>query len=90
MEMHGECKRSNSTSEGARVENNSERGLRWASPRPGRKIAAEKRRIAREILREFYGSEQFCGLPRKIQLAIFLVCPREKTSLKKERLDVSA
>jgi hypothetical protein len=43
--------------------------------RPGRRIAAEKRRIARRILREFYKTPEFEKLPGAIQLAMKEVCP---------------
>ncbi len=42
--------------------------------RPGRKLAAEKRRIAKEVLHEFYASPQFLELPRRIQLALLTIC----------------
>lgn len=90
MERLGGCMCSPDTMESECVEIDRERGLRWKGPRPGRKIAAEKRRVARGILQEFYGSEQFCGLPRKVQLAMLLVCPRVKADKRKERLDASA
>lgn len=47
--------------------------------RPGRKLGAEKRRIAREILREFYASEEFSHLARRVQLAMQELCPAEET-----------
>ncbi|NLK04792.1 MAG: hypothetical protein GX315_00350 [Spirochaetales bacterium] len=47
--------------------------------RPGRKLGAEKRRIAREILREFYASEEFSRLGRKVQLAMQELCPAEES-----------
>ena len=43
--------------------------------RPGRKLGAERRRIARSVLREFYADVQFQELPRKVQLAILELCP---------------
>ncbi len=48
--------------------------------RPGRKLGAEKRRIAREILREFYESEEFSKLCRRVQLAMQELCPAEECS----------
>jgi len=90
MERHGECMRSTHALESVGSEKITERGVQWRGSRPGRKLAAEKRRVARGILQEFYDSEQFSGLPRKVQLAMFLVCPRAKVVEKKERLDVSA
>lgn len=43
--------------------------------RPGRKIGAERRRVARMILRDFYESEQFSNLNRLVQLAMLELCP---------------
>lgn len=43
--------------------------------RPGRKLGAEKRRLAREQLRDFYGSEVFGQLPTRVRLALFTLCP---------------
>jgi len=45
------------------------------SERPGRKIGAERRRVARMILRDFYESEQFSALNRTVQLAMLELCP---------------
>lgn len=45
------------------------------SERPGRKIGAERRRVARMILRDFYESEQFSALNRMVQLAMLELCP---------------
>ena len=54
------------------------------SERPGRKIGAERRRIARMIIRSFYESEQFSALDRMVQLAILELCPlQEETSTRK-------
>lgn len=44
--------------------------------RPGRKLGAEKRRVARQILRDFYASEQFELLPRQVQLAMLQLCAK--------------
>jgi len=46
--------------------------------RPGRKIGAERRRIARMILRDFYESEQFSMLNRMVQLAMLELCPAQE------------
>lgn len=43
--------------------------------RPGRKIAAEKRRIARSTLIAFARSDDYAALPRKVQVAIEALCP---------------
>jgi hypothetical protein len=43
--------------------------------RPGRKEAAERRRVAREYLREFYESEEFLQVPQKYRLAMLELCP---------------
>lgn len=43
--------------------------------RPGRKLGAEKRRIAREELQRFYHTDAFMQLPRKVQLALTVLCP---------------
>lgn len=45
--------------------------------RPGRKEGAERRRIARAYLREFYRTEEFQSLPRKYRLAILELCPEK-------------
>lgn len=43
--------------------------------RPGRKLGAERRRIAREILRRFYNTDEFAFLPSEVRLAILELCP---------------
>jgi hypothetical protein len=43
--------------------------------RPGRKLGAEKRRVARSYLREFYETEAFLQVPQKYRLAILELCP---------------
>ncbi|AEV30100.1 hypothetical protein SpiGrapes_2325 [Sphaerochaeta pleomorpha str. Grapes] len=43
--------------------------------RPGRKLGAEKRRLARTYLREFYETESFLQIPQKYRLAILELCP---------------
>ena len=48
---------------------------RQEKTRPGRKLGAEKRRLARSYLREFYESESFQQLPQKYRLAILELCP---------------
>jgi hypothetical protein len=45
------------------------------SKRPGRKLGAEKRRVARSYLREFYETEAFLQVPQKYRLAILELCP---------------
>ncbi len=57
--------------------------------RPGRKLAAEKRRIARETMKGFIGSEEFYALDRKVQLAILQLCPSVKEPERKEEYDIS-
>ncbi len=52
--------------------------------RPGRKIAAERRRIARAVLREFYKSPEFEKLPGTIQLAMKEICPVRDSHPSKE------
>ncbi len=49
-----------------------------SSKRPGRKLGAEKRRIAREIIRDFISSEDWKNLDRKVQLAILQLAPSIK------------
>ncbi len=44
--------------------------------RPGRKIEAEKRRIARETIEDFAQTEGFRELDRKVQIAIIQLNPR--------------
>ncbi len=85
MEMFVECKRTEPIMEDACENRPSRPAEGWRYPRPGRKIAAEKRRVAREILWEFYGSEQFSELPRKVQLALSLICPDKKTGWTKRK-----
>ncbi len=43
--------------------------------RPGRRIAAEKRKEARLVLQEFVFTEDFQILPREIQLSILTLNP---------------
>jgi hypothetical protein len=43
--------------------------------RPGRKLGAEKRRLARLYLREFYETESFKQQPQKYRLAMLELCP---------------
>lgn len=50
-----------------------EQQQKWT--RPGRKIGSERRRVARQYLREFYQTEQFGLLDRRIQLAMQQLCP---------------
>jgi len=52
---------------------------RQRQARPGRKLGAEKRRVARQILREFYASEEFSRLGRRVQLAMQELCPAEES-----------
>ena len=47
------------------------------SKRPGRKIGAERRRVARETLRQFYGCKAFHDLPGNVRVAMLELCPRE-------------
>jgi hypothetical protein len=47
------------------------------SKRPGRKIGAERRRVARETLRQFYGLKAFHDLPGNVRVAMLELCPRE-------------
>lgn len=47
------------------------------SRRPGRKIGAERRRVARETLRNFYGFKAFHDLPGNVRVAMLELCPRE-------------
>lgn len=46
--------------------------------RPGRKIAAEKRRIAKEILQEFIDAGDFYKLPSDVQEALIIIAPTLK------------
>ena len=46
--------------------------------RPGRKIAAEKRRIAKEILQEFIDAGDFYSLPSDVQEALIIIAPTLK------------
>ncbi|MCR5731384.1 MAG: hypothetical protein K6G51_00360 [Sphaerochaetaceae bacterium] len=52
--------------------------------RPGRKLAAEKRRIARETMKSFIGSPEFYALDRKVQVAILQLCPSVKEPKREE------
>ncbi|HAP57718.1 MAG: hypothetical protein VB088_07185 [Sphaerochaeta sp.] len=52
--------------------------------RPGRKIGAERRRVARMILRDFYESEQFSNLNRMVQLAMLELCPVQEKACDQE------
>lgn len=45
--------------------------------RPGRKLGAERRRVAREILRRFYDTDTFAFLPSEVRLAMLELCPEE-------------
>ncbi|MBR1919424.1 MAG: hypothetical protein IJ831_07345 [Spirochaetales bacterium] len=56
--------------------------------RPGRKIAAEKRRIARETMKSFIGSKEFYALDRKVQIAILQLCPSVKEPEREEEIDI--
>lgn len=47
--------------------------------RPGRKLGAEKRRLARIYLREFYETESFMQIPQKYRLAILELCPLKES-----------
>ena len=47
------------------------------SKRPGRKVGAERRRVARETLRQFYGFKAFHDLPGSVRVAMLELCPRE-------------
>ncbi len=63
-------------------ENSIQKGLKSQTPycqpiveehlkkRPGRKLGAEKRRVAKQILSEFSKTDEFTNLPRPVQLAI--------------------
>lgn len=46
-------------------------------PRPGRLIAAERRRVAKETLRKFYTTKAFEELPSKVRLSMLELCSRE-------------
>lgn len=46
--------------------------------RPGRKVAAERRRDARLVLQRFIQSEEFKSLNRPVQLAILTINPSLK------------
>ncbi len=46
-----------------------------SEPRPGRRVAAERRRIARSVIREFYATHQFAHLPSAVQVALKEICP---------------
>ena len=52
--------------------------MRDVIKRPGRKIAAEKRRIAKEILQEFIEDGDFYYLPHDVQEALLVVAPALK------------
>lgn len=56
--------------------------------RPGRKLAAEKRRIARETMKQFIGTPEFYSLDRKVQLAILQLCPSVKEPAREEEEDI--
>ena len=45
--------------------------------RNGRMLAAERRRIARQILREFYQTEAFEELPSRVRLSMLELCSKE-------------
>ncbi|MFA6688128.1 MAG: hypothetical protein ACOX6K_07500 [Sphaerochaetaceae bacterium] len=45
--------------------------------RPGRKLGAERRRVARDILRRFYHTDEFYLLPTAVRLAILELCPEQ-------------
>ncbi len=47
--------------------------------RPGRKVGAEKRRIAKETLRNFYTTDDFLNLPSGVKLAMLTLCPKTDT-----------
>ena len=49
--------------------------MRDVIKRPGRKIAAEKRRIAKEILQEFIEDGDFYYLPHDVQEALLVIAP---------------
>lgn len=44
--------------------------------RPGRRVAAERRREARAVLQDFIATQDFRSLPREIQLSILTLNPR--------------
>ncbi len=46
--------------------------------RPGRKLGAERRRIAREILQRFYATDEFAYLPSEVRLAMLELCPEQE------------
>lgn len=43
--------------------------------RPGRKIAAEKRKLARSIIAQFSCTEEFYNLPGNIKASLRALCP---------------
>lgn len=47
------------------------------SKRQGRKIGEERRRVACETLRQFYGLKAFHDLPGSVRVAMLELCPRE-------------
>ncbi|MPM13404.1 hypothetical protein SDC9_59761 [bioreactor metagenome] len=48
--------------------------------RNGRMVGAERRRIARQTLREFYKTSDFEELPSKVRLSMLELCSREPSS----------
>ncbi len=46
-----------------------------SNTRPGRKIAAEKRRVAREVLVNFCLTDEFFNLPGYVKAALRTLCP---------------
>lgn len=56
--------------------------------RPGRKLGAERRRIAREILRRFYNSDDFAYLPSDVRLAMLELCPEQDLDASAQEEDV--
>jgi hypothetical protein len=56
--------------------------------RPGRKLGAEKRRVARSYLREFYETEAFLQVPQKYRLAILELCPiKDSHTMRQPQMD---
>ncbi len=47
--------------------------------RPGRKLAAEKNRVAAMTLYEFYLTDDFDGLPSRVRLSIIQLCKNRWT-----------
>lgn len=46
--------------------------------RPGRRLGAERRCIARKILRRFYATDDFAYLPSEVRLAMLELCPEQE------------